>query len=123
MSSFVFEVSEDRSRLTLSGCGDAQPPALDAAGVDALIRRLSECRATMRPVHPATPPAEPDRVYLTDNLLVAVHACTTAPVIEIAMQHPGLGWTVTKLSRDQAEDLQTSIEFALHDIRRQTTAA
>ena len=124
MSSFMFEVSEDRCRLRVSFSGDnSQPQELDAAGVDALIRRLSDCRAAMRPVHPATPPAEPDCVYINDNLLLAVKACTAAPAIEIAMQHPGLGWTVTKLSRDQAEDLQTSIEFALHDIPQEATAA
>jgi hypothetical protein len=32
------------------------------------------------------------------------------------MQHPGLGWSAMWLSRAQAEDLQTSIEFALAKI-------
>jgi len=74
-------------------------------------------------VHPAKPPANADRLYRADNLLLDVSACETLPAIQIAMQHPGLGWTVTTLSRDQAEDFQSAIDFALQDVPRDSTTA
>ena len=77
----------------------------------------------MTPVHPAQPPPDDDRIHRNDNLLIDVRACPTLPAIRIAMQHPGLGWTATVLSRDQVEDLQAAIDFALQDIPREATAA
>jgi hypothetical protein len=55
-------------------------------------------------------------LHSSDNLLWTVRPAPHRPAIEIAMQHPGLGWSVMTLSRAQAEDLQTSIEFALAKI-------
>jgi hypothetical protein len=123
MESLALEVSDGKLRLTISpadgriGCLE-----LEAADLDTFIRKLIECRSGMLPVHPAEPPADPDRLYHNDNLLVDVRACETLPAIQIAMQHPGLGWTVTTLSRDQAEDLQSAIDFALQDIPRDSMA-
>jgi hypothetical protein len=123
LSSLAFEVSTDRSALMISSTEDgAALITLSAADVDALMHKLAACRATMVPVHPAKPPAEPDRLYQNDNLLFDVSASSLVPAIEIAMQHPGLGWTVTRLSREQAEDLQISIEFALQDIPKRVSA-
>jgi hypothetical protein len=123
MSPLVFELAEDGSELMLAvQDGGALPIMLNAAAVDALMRRLAECRAKMAPVHPAQPPSDPELVYQNDNLLFDVTACRYAPAIEIAMQHPGLGWTVTRLGREQAEDFQVAIEFALQDIPKQATA-
>jgi hypothetical protein len=119
MQSLALEISDDHLRLTISpGDGQIARPELEAADLDAFIRKLTECRSRMLPVHPAEPPTDPDRLYRTDNLLLDVSACVTLPAIQIAMQHPGLGWTVTTLSRDQAEDLQNAIDFALQDIPR-----
>jgi hypothetical protein len=122
-SSLAFEISPDRSEVMISSTEDgAVRLALSAADVDALMHKLAACRATMVPVHPAEPPTEPDRLYHNDNLLFDVSASSLVPAIEIAMQHPGLGWTVTRLSREQAEDLQVSIEFALQDIPKRMSA-
>ena len=118
MQSLALEISDDHLRLTISPGGQIRRLELEAADLDAFIRKLTECRSRMLPVHPAEPPADPDRLYRTDNLLLDVSACVTLPAIQIAMQHPGLGWTVTTLSRDQAEDLQNAIDFALQDIPR-----
>jgi hypothetical protein len=123
MSPLVLELAEDGSELTLAAQdGGTLSIALNAAAVDALMRRLAECRAKMAPVHPARPPSDPELIYQNDNLLFDVTACRDAPAIEIAMQHPGLGWTVTRLAREQAEDLQVAIEFALQEILKRSTA-
>ncbi len=123
MSPLVLAVGEDGSRLTLAAAEATDLPIiLDADGVDALMRQLAECRAKMVPVQPAQPPCDPDRLYRNDNLLLAVTPCRCVPAIEIAAQHPGLGWTVTRLARDQAEDLQVAIELALQQIPGQATA-
>ena len=119
MQTLALEVSDDQLRLTISPAdGRIARLELAATDLDAFIGKLTECRSRMLPVHPAEPPADPDRLYRTDNLLLDVSACETLPAIQIAMQHPGLGWIVTTLSRDQAEDLQSAIDFALQDIHR-----
>jgi hypothetical protein len=117
MQSLALEISDDQLRLTISPA-DHRFGRLEfeAADLDAFIRKLTECRSRMLPVHPAKPPANGERLYRLDNLLLDVSACETLPAIQIAMQHSGLGWTAITLSRDQAEDLQTSIDFALQTI-------
>lgn len=124
MHPFVLEVSDGPVRMTISLVSDPTTRLeLGVADVDALMRGLSECRSKMTPVHPAEPPADSDLVYWNDNLLYQISACKNVPAIEIAVQHPGLGWTVTRLSREQVEDVQTSIEFALREIPEEATAA
>src|ERR1700722_20172848 len=125
MQSLALEISDDHLRLTISpGDGQIGRLELEAADLDAFIRKLTECRSRMLPVHPAEPPAASfARLLHTNILLLDVSACVTLPAIQIAMQHPGLGWTVTTLSRDQAEDLQTAIDFALQDIPRDSMTA
>jgi hypothetical protein len=124
MESLMLEVSDDQLRLTISPAGgQIARLELAAADLDAFIRKLTECRSRMLPVHPAEPPTDADVLYRTDNLLLDVSACETLPAIQIAMQHPGLGWTAITLSRDQAEDLQTSIDFALQNIPRNSMTA
>jgi hypothetical protein len=119
MQSLALEVSDDHLRLTISPAdGQIGHLELRAADLDAFIRKLTECRSRVLPVHPAEPPTDPERLYRTDNLLLDVSACETLPAIQIAVQHPGLGWIVTTLSRDQAEDLQSAIDFALQEIPR-----
>ena len=105
------DVSSDRTRLTLA-VGDGATE-LTAEGVDRLIRHLADCRARMLPVHPAEPPNDPARLHQSDNLLWRVQASPHTAAIQFATQHPGLGWTAMWLSRAQAEDLITSIEFEL----------
>ena len=107
------ELSSDRTRLSLAAKGAAE---LSAADVDHLIRDLAAARAKMTPIHPAEPPVDPDRLHRSDNLLWSVRPAPSHPAIELAMQHPGLGWSVMALSRAQAEDLQTSIDVALAKI-------
>ena len=124
MQPLVLEIANDHSRLTIAAAdGKSSSLEFDAGELDAFIRRLAECRSKMVPVHPAERPSDPDQVYRNDNLLFDVTACGRVPAIEIAMQHPGLGWTTTRLCRDQAEDLQTAIDFALQDIPKRATAA
>jgi hypothetical protein len=124
MPHLVLEVANDGSRLTIAAADRTSSPIVfDAVDLDAFMRRLAECRATMVPIHPAQPPSDPDRVYRNDNLLFDVTACASVPAVDVAMQHPGLGWTITRLSREQAEDLQTAIDFALQDILKPATAA
>ena len=119
MQSLTLEVSDDHLRLTISSAdGRIGHLEFEAAGLDTFIRELTECRSRMLPVHPAEPPADADRLYRADNLLLNVSASETLPAIQIAMQHPGLGWTAATLSRDQAEDFQSAIDFALQDIPR-----
>ena len=104
------ELSPDRTRLTLSQKG---PADLSADDIDRLIRELADRRAQMTPIHPADPPDDPERLHHSDNLLWRVRAAPDRAAIQIATQHPGLGWTAMWLSRAQVEDLQTSIEFEL----------
>jgi len=89
---------------------------LDAHDIDRLIRDFAAARALMTPIHPAEPPDDPDRLHRSDNLLWSVRPAPNGAMIELAMQHPGLGWSVMALSRAQAEDLQSSIDFALAKI-------
>ena len=92
MQSLALEISDDHLRLTISPADrQIRRLELEAFDLDTFIRRLTECRSSMLPVHPAEPPAAPDRLYRTDNLLLNVSACETPPAIQIAMQHPGLG--------------------------------
>ena len=107
------ELSPDRAQLLLAVKGATE---LSAAEVDGLIRDLAAARAGMTPIHPAEPPDDPQRQHRTDNLLWVVRPAPNRAAIEVAMQHPGLGWSVMALSRAQAEDLQTSIDVALAKI-------
>lgn len=94
----------------------AQPFTLSTKDVDSLLHSLAKCRAKMTPVHPAEPPRNPSQVYESDNLLWCVAAATDVPAVQIATQHPGLGWSVMQLSRAQAHDMLAAIEFALQEI-------
>lgn len=117
MKPFRLQVSNDRSRLTLS-IPDTQRPIVEltATELDTFVHQLAECRATMTPIHPAEPPKDSNCVYRNDNLLIKISPCQSIPAIEIAVQQPGLGWTVTTLARDQAEDMQRLIDMALQGI-------
>jgi hypothetical protein len=86
---------------------------LDAHDIDRLIRDLAATRALLTPIHPAEPPDDIGKLHRSDNLLWTVRPAANRAVIEFAMQHPGLGWSVMTLSRAQADDLQTSIDAAL----------
>jgi hypothetical protein len=107
----TLQPSPDRTHVTLKlGATTAD---LSAQDIDSLIRDLAATRATMTPVHPAEPPDDPARLHQSDNLLWRVQAAPHTPTIQFATHHPGLGWTAMWLSRAQAEDLITSIEFEL----------
>lgn len=123
MHPFALEVADNSTHLTVSPPGSAQAVTLSAHEIDALIRELVRHRATMTPIQPAEPPQDPNLLYRNDNLLIKIGACENVPAIEIAIQHPGLGWAVTRLGRDQAEDMQALINFALRAIPERATAA
>jgi hypothetical protein len=64
MRSLALEVSDDHLRLTISPAdGRTGRLELETADLDAFIRKLTECRSRMLPVHPAEPPADPDRQF------------------------------------------------------------
>jgi hypothetical protein len=105
------KLAPDRSRVALSLGGAAVE--LGAHEVDRLIRDLAAVRAQMSPIHPAEPPADPNKLHQGDNLLWSVKAAPQRSTIQFAAQHPGLGWMAVWLSRAQVEDLQTSLEFEL----------
>jgi hypothetical protein len=111
MQPIKLELAPDRSRATLSVAGASVE--LAAHEIDRLIRDLAAMRAQMTPIHPAEPPADPDRLHCGDNLLWSVKAVPQRAAIQFAVQHPGLGWMAMWLSRAQVEDLQTSLEFEL----------
>ena len=90
--------------------------ALSAAEIDSLIRRLAARRAQMQPVHPAEPPDDPERIHHADNMLWHVRASRTKRALEIAMYHPGLGWTSMLMSRGQIEDFEDAIVYALREM-------
>lgn len=107
----TLQSSSDRTQVMLKlGAASAD---LSAHDIDRLICDLAAVRAQMTPVHPAEPPADPGRLHQSDNLLWRVQAAPHTPTIQFATHHPGLGWTAMWLSRAQAEDLITSIEFEL----------
>lgn len=105
------KLAPDRSRATLFVAGTAVE--MGAYDIDRLIRDLAAARAQMSPIHPAEPPADPDKLHQGDNLLWSVKAAPQRSAIQFAAQHPGLGWMAMWLSRAQVEDLQTSLEFEL----------
>jgi hypothetical protein len=88
----------------------------DATGIDAEIKALAARRAAMRPGHPVIPPVDPTMVHEADNMLWHVRPAVGVSAIELAMFHPGLGWTSMKMSRAQVEDLQDAIALALRDM-------
>jgi len=114
MQPIKIEPSPDGARATLSML--RATAELTAPDIDRLIRDLAAARASMTPIHPAEPPGDPALVHNSDNLLWTVRPVPDRAAIEFAMQHPGLGWSAMLLSRAQAEDLQTSIDFALVQI-------
>src|SRR4029078_10697966 len=103
------KLSSDGAHASLAIAGTTMD--LTATDIDKLIRDLATIRATMTPVHPPEPPADPARLHHGDNLLWSVKAAPEKSAVQFATQHPGLGWTSMLLSRAQVEDLLTSFEF------------
>jgi hypothetical protein len=114
MQPIKLKLSSDGAHAALTVAGASVE--LSAHAVDQLIRDLAAMRARMTPIHPAEPPDDPLKLHQSDNLLWDVIASPQHSAIQFATQHPGLGWSAMWLSRAQAEDLQTSIEFALAKI-------
>jgi len=111
MQPIRIEPSSDRQQASVSI--EDTTVVMSAPEIDALIRDLAAVRAQMTPIQPAEPPDDPERVHHGDNLLWTVTAAPQRSAIQVGIQHPGLGWTVMWLSREQVEDLQTSLEFEL----------
>jgi len=105
------DVSRDTTRLSL-GVG-AEDTELTAEGVDRLILHLAECRAQMSPVQPAEPPDDPARLHQSDKLVWRIGTAPEGTAIQLAMHHPGLGWTAMWLSRGQFEDVVTGVASGL----------
>ena len=89
---------------------------LDALAVDKLIDRLATRRATLRPIHPALPPDDPDAIHHADDMLWHVRPARGRSALEFALYHPGLCWTSILMSRAQIEDLQDAIAWAIRDM-------
>lgn len=124
MSAFTFSLSDDRASLAVSAPSTNELAHLSAGEVDALMRQLAEPRAQMAPVHSEVPSSDRAGTYTGDNLLWCVLPAEDRPALEIGVQHPSIGWIVLSLARDQVEDLQTNIEFALNYlVDRRTTGA
>ena len=89
----------------------------DAPSLDAAIRDLAARRAAIMPGHPATPPQDASLIHQADNMLWHVRPAADRAAVELALFHPGLGWTAMQLSRAQVEDLQDAFAAALRDLR------
>ena len=76
-----------------------------AAELDAEIVALAKLRAATKPGVPVEPPSE---MHRADNMLWHVRPAPDTAQIELALYHPGLGWTAILLSRAQIEDMQDS---------------
>jgi hypothetical protein len=116
MNPLSLVLSEDRTTLTVRTDG-AAPVVLTATAVDDLIHRLAAYRSQMMPVHPAEPPVDEASSFAADNLLWSVRPAPQVAALELGIQHAGLGWIVTTLSRAQVEDLQTSIAFTINEMQ------
>ncbi len=97
---------------------DAPPKAeLTAPELDAEIRALAAQRAATEPGHPVTPPTDASEVFQADNMLWHVRPAADLAAVELALYHPGLGWTSMYLSRAQVEDLQDAFAAALRGLK------
>lgn len=112
-------VSEDGREATIrTGNQDDCEVRLDAEGLSGLIAELAEARALMSPAfsgrfEPGVTPA-----FDCDNLIWESHPDPTRRGISIGFNHSGLGWLRLRLSRAQAEDLITSIQFSAVELLR-----
>ena len=88
-----------------------------AAELDAEIRALVARRAVTEPGHPVIPPADPGEMFQADNMLWHVRPAADRAAVELALYHPGLGWTSMSLSRAQIEDLQDAFAAALRALK------
>ncbi len=88
----------------------------DTASLDRQIRDFAARRAAMRPSHPVTPPIDPAEMHRADNMLWHVRPAPGGGGVEIALYHPGLGWTGMVMSRAQIEDLQDTIAASLREL-------
>ena len=98
---------------------DILPEGVEAMGateLDALIAALIERRAAMLPGLSAVPPSDPARMHRADNLLWTVRPAPNGRAAELALFHPGLGWTAITLSRAQIEDMENAFVFALGEL-------
>lgn len=93
-----------------------EPEHMSAKRLDALIATLIERRSRMRPGPSAIPPAEPGLMLEADNLLWEVRPASSGRGAELALYHPGLGWTAVSLSRAQIEDMADAFAFALNEL-------
>ena len=109
--------SEDgREAVLATGEAEGCAEVLDGAALSQLIARLAEVRAGMTPAFSGsfTPGQTPS--HQCDNLMWECRPDASRRGLTLAFQHPGLGWISLRLSRAQAEDLITSVEFALLEL-------
>ena len=90
---------------------------MNAAELDAQIRRLAAARAADPAPHPALPPCDPAQLHTLDTLLWHVRPAADAPMLELCFLHPGLGWMRLALSRGQVEDLHMAAIFAADEMQ------
>ena len=84
--------------------------------LDALIAALVRRRAAMHPAASVVPPADPALMHRADNLLWDIRPAPSGRAAELALYHPGLGWTSVTLSRAQIEDMENAFVFALGEL-------
>ncbi len=112
-----YALADDKSSLVVIE-GLSRSARLTASDVDELVRQLVELRAQMTPVHTAEPQRDRNQLYLGDNLLWCVRSAAQGAILELGVQHPGMGWILLPLAREQVEDLQNQIEFTLRGAER-----
>jgi hypothetical protein len=118
MTSYMLDLNSDKSSIELKQSSDGVSVRLSTNEIDELMRQLAEVRALMAPVHTALPAPGRNSTYTGDNLLWNVRPLADKSVLEVGVQHPGIGWIVIYLGRDQVEDLQTSLDLALSYLQR-----
>ncbi len=117
---FKITVSADgrEAQIECREAGGEAGVRLDAEALTGLIESLVGVRAEMKPVFSGH--YAPGKITLAecDNLLWEAVPDPSRRGISLGFYHAGLGWVPLRLSRAQAEDFMTSMEFALADLGR-----
>ena len=113
-------LSEDRLKLTLTLLMDGVPLGhiiLEAPDVEDAIHNLAAARSSMADQVPTE--IEPSaRILALDNPLWRTKIPTQSPKpgILLALRHPGLGWIVSLLPKEEASKLSQSLSDRLHEL-------
>ncbi len=106
-------LSDDRNSVTMTLVMDGLPLGhiiLEIPDVEDLIHRMATVRAAM--IEPVPSEIEPAaRIIAADNPAWRVKIPTSSPTpgILLALRHPGLGWLINLLPREEAHNLGQSL--------------